>query len=962
MSGKSTISIGFLIEDAGGGLKKLTLDADALRKVMSENVKVAEQMQEKIFKIAALSTILNSVNTAVSQLSNTLANITSESAEFSKAMKAANTMAGKDSEGFKHLKGEIADLAKQIPIARDQLANGLYQVISNGVPEDNWIEYLNASARSAIGGMADINKVVGVTSTVIKNYGLEWSAAAGIQDKIQLTAKNGVTSFEQLSQALPRVTGNAATLGVTIDELLGSFATLTGVSGNTAEVSTQLAAIFTALVKPSSEAGKMAAEMGIQFDAAAIKAAGGFQNFLQQLDSSIKAYAATSGILEQEIYGRLFGSAESLRALIPLQGELADKFTTNVDAMVNSAGTMDAAYKDMASTGGAVNQMLSNQWASVIDVIAGFTSASQPYINFSAGLLSTASNALVLTTAFKQLNTTQHIVAVRTKLVGVAMTALGFKGYSLSRVLQFIAKDLTHVTASATAAKFAIRGLMVTTGIGIAIAAVTMIIEHFCGAVDAAADEVDKLKKGQEAIKKAQSDFSRVVAETSAALDMEAAKLRVLLKNNIDTAATIAELNKKYGESLGIHKSASEWLDVLTDKTKDYALMLGYQQKMQSLANAAAEANINKQKTGEEKAEWEKNNQKQRRVARKDKVTGLSEVYWTDDEWKNLRDNYNAYSKELEDIATEQERVIELMDKLQKQSGIKLPKKEIDVAIDIKPTISGQTNDKNIKDIIPENSIKDISNRISKLQAKIDIELDPDKRRELYKEIERLEAHKIWMEVGYKYDKLSLQDLNNVIPSEHDTKPITLPAQLDIKIDMEKVGEQMNNAIPKPVQMVPLDQLINPGLESMSLILGTLSELTNESAAAWLQWGANVLDACRQALPAIMAVTGAKAAESAVATPIIGWTMAGLAIASVIASFAQLPKFAKGGIISGPTIGLMGEYAGASNNPEVVAPLDKLRGMLQPVENSNGGVVRFKIDGRTLVGILEKETNLKYRS
>ena len=51
MSGKSTISIGFLIEDAGGGLKKLNLDADALRKVMSESVKVAEQMQAKIFRI-----------------------------------------------------------------------------------------------------------------------------------------------------------------------------------------------------------------------------------------------------------------------------------------------------------------------------------------------------------------------------------------------------------------------------------------------------------------------------------------------------------------------------------------------------------------------------------------------------------------------------------------------------------------------------------------------------------------------------------------------------------------------------------------------------------------------------------------------------------------------------------------------------------------------------------------------
>jgi len=45
-------------------------------------------------------------------------------------------------------------------------------------------------------------------------------------------------------------------------------------------------------------------------------------------------------------------------------------------------------------------------------------------------------------------------------------------------------------------------------------------------------------------------------------------------------------------------------------------------------------------------------------------------------------------------------------------------------------------------------------------------------------------------------------------------------------------------------------------------------------------------------------------------------------------SSGPITKFANGGIISGPTYGLMGEYAGARNNPEVVAPLNKLKGML----------------------------------
>ena len=46
-----------------------------------------------------------------------------------------------------------------------------------------------------------------------------------------------------------------------------------------------------------------------------------------------------------------------------------------------------------------------------------------------------------------------------------------------------------------------------------------------------------------------------------------------------------------------------------------------------------------------------------------------------------------------------------------------------------------------------------------------------------------------------------------------------------------------------------------------------------------------------------------------------------------------IPPFADGGIVSGPTLGLIGEYAGARTNPEVIAPLDKLKSMI----GTNGG-------------------------
>lgn len=106
---------------------------------------------------------------------------------------------------------------------------------------------------------------------------------------------------------------------------------------------------------------------------------------------------------------------------------------------------------------------------------------------------------------------------------------------------------------------------------------------------------------------------------------------------------------------------------------------------------------------------------------------------------------------------------------------------------------------------------------------------------------------------------------------------------------------------------------------------------------------------------------GSGAASAVANIPYVGPILAIAALASVIGAIMAIPKFAKGGIAFGPTLGLFGEYAGAANNPEVVAPLDKLRDMLQPADPI-GGSVTFRIEGRTLVGVLQKETDLKRRS
>ena len=159
---------------------------------------------------------------------------------------------------------------------------------------------------------------------------------------------------------------------------------------------------------------------------------------------------------------------------------------------------------------------------------------------------------------------------------------------------------------------------------------------------------------------------------------------------------------------------------------------------------------------------------------------------------------------------------------------------------------------------------------------------------------------------------------------------------------------------------------IQSGLGGISSTMSSIGNIVGGAAGSWLQWGASVVSAISQALPQLLtlfnanvatATSGAAASQSSV--PIVGPIMAVASIASILAAIASTPKataFAQGGVISGPTYALVGEYAGASNNPEVIAPLDRLPALLGTDKQIQGSSeVSFKIRGRELIGILNKE-------
>ncbi len=568
-------------------LHTISVDTNELRSALKGVQKEIGHVNDSLGQMAKAGLVFTAVTDAVNALEGAVGGIAGDYDRFDKGMRAAGSIAGVSAKNLGKLKEEVKDIAAVVPLAKEQLADGLYQVVSNGVPKDNWIEFLDKSSRSAVGGIADLGQTVTVTATVIKNYGMAWNAAGSIQDKIQMTAKNGVTTFGQLGEALPKVTGSAATLNVEIDELLASFATLTGVSGNTAEVSTQLAAIFNALIRPTSEAAEMAENMGIKFDASAIKAAGGLQNFLIILKKDVEQYAAASGMLEQEIYGRLFGSAEALRAILPLTGELADKYTSNVEAMANSGGTIDAAFDQMSGSGEAVTQMLKSQLSSMLEWAGGIASSIKPYLSFIA-VGGQAIYGLGMMTKALKLAANSTLALMAAQKANVVVTTLA----AMHEKIQCFALNLlTASSHTATAGTWALTAAVTalyavaTLGASVIITGLVSLFSDTGEEAEGAADNVDLLKESTDAMK-------QVASNAKASIDMEITSLRKLIKEHANDKDAVDKLNQKYGDALGYHKTASEWYDTLITKSKAYCQQLGYEAQAKVLASQIAAKEI----------------------------------------------------------------------------------------------------------------------------------------------------------------------------------------------------------------------------------------------------------------------------------------------------------------------------------------------------------------------------------
>lgn len=205
-----------------------------------------------------------------------------------------------------------------------------------------------------------------------------------------------------------------------------------------------------------------------------------------------------------------------------------------------------------------------------------------------------------------------------------------------------------------------------------------------------------------------------------------------------------------------------------------------------------------------------------------------------------------------------------------------------------------------------EGSIAWYDTQIAEQNKKLIAETDMQARSAIQATINELESKRINLKFVVE------QETFKSAHGEMKDGALSLPVKPTYKDKVPTHGKEGKNLkLPKydPLfkkEDVDLNEDYADSLSAIGSVMSALNGVTNESAASYLQWGANVISSIAQAIPAILSLTTAKTAEaaansanSAAQIPFVGWLAAAGAALSVVAAMASIPKFATGGIVPG---------------------------------------------------------------
>ena len=385
---------------------------------------------------------------------------------------------------------QVLEISNRTGVATADLTDGMYQVVSAFGDSADAAAILETAAKSAAAGNATTTDSINLLSAVTKGYGD--TSAEAVQQAADLafaTVRLGQTSFPELAAGMGKVIPLASTLGLEQEQLWGAMATLTGVTGSTAEVVTQMKATMQAFLSPSKNMQAALKNMGYESGQALLESKG--------LQGSLDALKDAVGGNELAFAG-LFSSVEAQTAVLAMAGNQAENLTSKTAEMYEATGAANTAFERQTNNLKYDIQMIKNLGANfltqlgtnILPYVREFAEAALPVVSEALekiGGYMTGTIIPAAKTAAKWIS--EHRTLILALAAGIATAVAAYKAYKVAiTAYNAVMAVYKVVTAASATGTFTLAGAMtalnlpvlaVVAAIGLAVAAGVLIYKNW---------------------------------------------------------------------------------------------------------------------------------------------------------------------------------------------------------------------------------------------------------------------------------------------------------------------------------------------------------------------------------------------------------------------------------------------------------------------------------------------------
>lgn len=345
------------ISEINSDLKSLEETSEKSSDKMDKSFEKLGESIKNAFNLSLIkSQILGNIgSTAYNAIKSFATDVVAETDKLNEKLRGSSTLYGNVAVDQENLLKNLYKISSVTGESLEVLGQTVYDTMSSGInaTEDmgDVLAVVEKSAKLAKAGFTDTNTAMSASLSVINAYKLKVSDLDRVQGLLLQTQNLGVTTVNELGNALSKVTATASSFGVSFEDVSTSLALMTKQGTNTEVATTGLAQIITELGKSSTTASK---NLALATEQAGL----GAKTFTELIEEGtslgevlkiMSDYADSSGKSMID----MFGSVEAGRASLQLSGANAKEYTeileqmTNVNSLVSESfeKTVDPAEK-----------------------------------------------------------------------------------------------------------------------------------------------------------------------------------------------------------------------------------------------------------------------------------------------------------------------------------------------------------------------------------------------------------------------------------------------------------------------------------------------------------------------------------------------------------------------------------------------------------------------------------------